>query len=220
MSDDHYVAKLLNTRAGALDRRLALSRAVALASQGWVGADEVAAILADDEARQRLGRIWSATPPAPEVLARASTSPAQAELLNELGVEMSTPQPSVERCADDAGDTSADVVSLKPRTANACGITEVTFELEMVASPSQVRTGTAARHNIRVGTPDGRSARIRVTTGRGGSGVDVRLSGETPAGGLWTVDNDVEIVNDHDVRIEAPDQALAKLIQAKLVFGK
>jgi hypothetical protein len=95
----------------------------------------------------------------------------------------------------------------------------VSLELAITASDGPARTSDRGRYdNVRIKHSDGRSAKLRVVTGRGGTGVDVRLVGAEPNGGLWTADGR-HVVADRDHRIDGGDRLLVELLAEALRFG-
>ena len=99
------------------------------------------------------------------------------------------------------------------------GDVHVSLEFDLVAGDGPARTSDPGRYdNVRIEHSDGRSAKLRVVTGRGGTGVDIRLVGAEPPGGLWTADGQHLAVG-RDCRIDGGDRLLVELLAESLRFG-
>lgn len=99
------------------------------------------------------------------------------------------------------------------------GDVHVSLELDLVAGGGPARTPDPGRYdNVRIEHSDGRSAKLRVVTGRGGTGVDIRLVGAEPTGGLWTADGQ-HLAAGRDCRIDGGDRLLVELLAESLRFG-
>ncbi len=95
----------------------------------------------------------------------------------------------------------------------------VSLELSMVADDGPPRTSLPARYdNVRIEHSDGRNARLSVSTGRGGTGVDIRLMGAEPSGGLWTADGQ-RLIAGRVCRIDGGDRLLVELLAESMRFG-